>query len=503
MKGKILGGLITIIFSGLLFFSGMDKRVVGSPLEAYQVYLDGEKIGIISSKNDLLNLIDTEQSEIKNAYGVSKVYPPNGLDIKKIYTYNDDLTNVGDIYNKIKDIEPFTIEGYTATITYTEKKTQNDGEILEPKAPVHLYMLDKDIFEEALYNTATAFIGAEELVDFEEGTQKEITDVGEKITSIYFEETMTIKKDLISTEDYIFRNKEDLSRYLLYGTLDEQSKYVIQDGEDLEKIADNHNLNIEELLIANPQYPAANVLVTPGDEISVGLISPVVSVVYKKIVVEDIDVAFKEEVIKDSSKYSDFREVKTQGSNGVSRITQNVKYINGEIQSLIIDKTETVKETINQVVVVGTKTIGGGYYYYENSQGNSEWSWPTISPFIITSKFKWRWGRMHQGIDISGCGYGSPIFAVKGGYVYKVNRNAGLSEGLSVYIDHGDGYITQYMHLAKIYVNEGQTVSKEAKIGAMGSSGSSTGTHLHLGVWKGTPYQGGVAVDPCASIFTC
>ena len=173
MKGKILGGLITILFSGLLFFCGMDKRVVGSPLEAYQVYLDGEKIGLINSKEELLTLIDTEQSEIKKSYGVDKVYPPSGLDIKKVYTYNDDVVSSTEIYDKIKDIEPFTIEGYTATVTYTEKKINNDGEVEEDRHPVHLFMLDKKIFEESLYNTAVAFIGTENLTRYEEGTQKE------------------------------------------------------------------------------------------------------------------------------------------------------------------------------------------------------------------------------------------------------------------------------------------------------------------------------------------
>lgn len=503
MKGKILGVFVTIIFSALLFFVGMDTRVAGTPIEVYQVYLNGNKIGLIASKDELLNLIDTEQSEIKDKYNVDKVYPPDGLDIKKVYTYNEDITDAVTIYNKIKDIEPFTIEGYTATITYTETKITNEGEPVEPGPPVHIYMLDKDIFEEALYNTASAFIGTEDLVNYEAGTQKEVTDTGETITSVYFEETMTIKEDLVSTKEFIFNNVEDLSKYLLYGTLDDQKKYTIKSGEDLEIIADNHNLNIEELLIANPQYPSANVLLTAGEEVNVGLINPLVSVVYRKVVIDDMNVSFKTDYVDDSTKYNDYQKVTVEGQNGITRITQDIKYINGEIQSLQITKKEILKEAINKVVVRGTKKLGGGYYYYENSQGNADWSWPTISPFVITSKFKWRWGRQHQGIDISGCGYGSPIYAVQKGYVYKVNTNPSLAEGISVYILHENGYVTQYMHLAKALVKTGQTVEREQKIGLMGNSGRSTGTHLHLGVWVGKPYEGGTVLDPCKSIFSC
>lgn len=503
MKGKIIGFIITALLAFILFFVGMDNRITGSPIEVYQVYLNGEKIGLISSKETLLNLIDTEQSELKKDYNVDKVYPPDGLDIQKVYTYNDNITDVNTIYNKIKDIEPFTIEGYTATITYTEKKITNDGDITEPGAPIKLYMLEKEYIKDALYNTATAFIGTEDLENYEAGTQSEIDETGEVINSVYFEETITIKKDLISTEELIFKDVDTLSQYLLFGTLDEQKTYVTKEGENLDAIADANNLNIEELLIANPQYPSANVLLTAGEKLNVGLISPLVSVVYRKTVVDDITVSYKTETVKDNTKYSDYKVVTTKGQDGITRITQDIKYINGEIQSLAITNRETIKATVNEVVTRGTKNPYGGYYYYENEQGNAEWSWPTISPFVITSKFKWRWGRQHQGIDISGCGRGSPIYAVKEGTVYRVNKNPNLREGISVYIDHGNGIYTVYMHLDRALVSEGQTVKREQRIGLMGNTGVSTGTHLHLGVFYGKPYYGGVAKDPCNSIFKC
>ena len=110
---------------------------------------------------------------------------------------------------------------------------------------------------------------------------------------------------------------------------------------------------------------------------------------------------------------------------------------------------------------------------------------------------------MHQGIDISGCGYGSPIYSVKDGVVYYVNHDRNKSEGLAVYVEHPNGYVTQYMHFSKILVKEGQKVGRAEKIGLMGLSGASTGTHLHLGVWIGRPYHGGSVMDPCKSIFAC
>ena len=504
MKGKILGFILTILVSGLLFFCGTNVDFASEPQEVYQVYLNGDKIGLIKSKEKFLNMIDTEQEALRKQYGVDKVYPPDGLDIKKIYTYNDDILKEEDVYNSIKDKEPFMIEGYVAKIVYTEKKIINDDQVIEPGEPVEISMMSKDIMKEALYKTAAAFIGSKNLDDYNKNTQEKITDTGSIINSVYFEETITIRKGLVSTNNIIFKDSGELSKYLLYGTLDEQKTYITKVGENLDAIADANNLNIEELMIANPQYTKSNVLLAAGEKVNVGLISPLVSVVYKKTEVKDIEVQYKTTYIDDKNRYTDYKQVTTQGQNGVKRITQDIKYVNGEINSLVISKTETIKDPVNEVVTRGIKkSVSSGSEFYHSPQGNSDWSWPTISPFVITSRFKWRWGKHHQGIEISGCGYRSPIYAVQDGTVYKVNYNSSLNEGLSIYIDHGNGYITQYMHLAAILVKEGQTVKREQKIALMGSTGFSTGTHLHLGVFKGKPYQGGVALDPCASIFKC
>ncbi|MDE6292578.1 MAG: M23 family metallopeptidase, partial [Bacilli bacterium] len=320
--------------------------------------------------------------------------------------------------------------------------------------------------------------------------------------SVYFQETITVKKDLISTEEFIFEDVETLSQYLLFGTLDKQKSYITKEGENLDAIAEANNLNIEELLIANPQYPAANILLSPGEVVNVGLIDPLVSVVYRKTVVEDIKINPKTVYVDDKSKYEDYEETTTEGNAGLTRVTQEIKYVNGEIQSLQITGRDVITPTVDKVITRGTKKLGNGFVYVP--AGNTNWSWPTISPYVITSGFKWRWGRMHTGIDISGTGYGSPIFAAQKGTVYQISYDKHSSVGLAVFIDHGNGYITIYMHLSKILVHEGEQVSREQKIGLMGKTGNATGTHLHFSVVVGgIPWQGGTFVDPCKVAFKC
>ena len=124
------------------------------------------------------------------------------------------------------------------------------------------------------------------------------------------------------------------------------------------------------------------------------------------------------------------------------------------------------------------------------------WAWPTISQYYISSYFGYRWGKIHEAIDIAGSGEGSPIFAAGAGVVYAAKIGA-YSLGNYVTIDHQNGYYTIYGHMRNLTVSEGQTVSKGQQIGTMGHTGFSTGTHLHFGLYKnGIPYRGGTPIDP-------
>lgn len=502
-KDKIITILITGVISIFVFFVGSFKTVESAPLELYQVYLNGEQIGFIEDKEEFLNLIDQEQSSIKEKYGVDKVYPPNGLEIKKEYTYNNKIDTVENVYNKIKNVEPFTINGYTITITYNDETSQNETET-KKREPITLNVLKKDYFEEAMLNTIAAFIGEETLERYKNNNQLEITETGTTVENIYWDEDISIKKSYLSTEDFIFTNSEDLSKYLLFGTLEAQKTYIVQSGDDISQVAFNNNLSTEEFLIANPTFTSANVLLTSGQKVNIGLINPLVTIVHEAEVIEDVTEPFKTVYQEDDTKYIGNNTTIQEGEDGLTRVTEKILYKNGEIQTLYITNKSEIYPSVDKVVSKGTKQYSySGDYTYSSSTGNEDWTWPTITPYVITSRFGYRWGSLHAGVDISGCGHGSPIFAVQSGYVYEVETNKNKNSGLAIYIDHGNGYFTVYMHMSKLLVSAGQTVSRGQQIGQMGNTGYSTGTHLHLGVYKGKPYYGGTALNPCSSIFSC
>ncbi len=119
-----------------------------------------------------------------------------------------------------------------------------------------------------------------------------------------------------------------------------------------------------------------------------------------------------------------------------------------------------------------------------------EWAWPVNPSYhLITTYFgydSWRGGN-HGGIDIGNSGImGANVYASKGGEVLvaKTTYIPGYDYGMYVVIDHGNGYQTLYAHLSAIYVTVGQNVGKNEVIGAVGSTGWSTGPHLHFEVRK-------------------
>lgn len=111
--------------------------------------------------------------------------------------------------------------------------------------------------------------------------------------------------------------------------------------------------------------------------------------------------------------------------------------------------------------------------------------WPTNG--ALTSPYGWRWGAMHRGIDI-GAPSGTPIYAAASGTVFFSGWMGGY--GYLILIDHGDGRVTAYAHQSSLAVSGG-SVGRGQVIGYVGSTGDSTGPHLHFEL-----RVGGTAIDP-------
>ena len=112
--------------------------------------------------------------------------------------------------------------------------------------------------------------------------------------------------------------------------------------------------------------------------------------------------------------------------------------------------------------------------------------WPCDG--VVVSGFGMRWGRMHEGIDV-GCAYGTPNRAAAAGTIIYSGWLGGY--GNLVVVDHGNGLSTAYAHASSLLVGVGQSVSQGETVSLVGSTGNSSGPHLHFEV-----RVNGQAVDP-------
>ena len=199
-KEKI--SISTIFFTFLIICLVIYMCITFEPIERkvnkyYQVYLSDKKVGLITSKDELYDLIDKEQDEIKKKYGVNKIYPPEGLEVQEVLTYNDDLMTTKEIYDEIKDSAPFTIEGYEVSVKGEDEEDSKK-----------FYILNKKDLDVAVKNTILAFLTEEEYNNYLSGKYSNNQEEGMEITDVYFDQNVTIKKTYVSTEEEIITEQE-------------------------------------------------------------------------------------------------------------------------------------------------------------------------------------------------------------------------------------------------------------------------------------------------------
>ena len=134
---------------------------------------------------------------------------------------------------------------------------------------------------------------------------------------------------------------------------------------------------------------------------------------------------------------------------------------------------------------------------------SSGWGLP-VSSVSVSSPYGWRanpWGNgpseFHDGIDLVGAS-GTSIYASKAGSVATTGYDA--SAGNYVIINHGDGYYSYYLHLSSFAVSTGQSVGQGSLVGGMGTTGNSTGVHLHFGIATSGSWSGFVDPAPLLGI---
>lgn len=492
MKVKNKKYMVIMMLLSLFITTGFTS-FTKNPQQVYRVYLKGKSIGLIESKEELENYINKKQSEIKKKYKVDKVYLPKDLDIVTEKTFSDKVESIQSIYDEIKDESPFTISGYIIKIKGLDTK-DSEGKTIKGKTQ-KIYVLDKEVFTKSVDKMVKSFIPEDQYNKFATDTQDPIVDTGSIIEKIYIENKITIKKTNVPVNEKIYLTTEELSKYLIFGTTKPQAKYIVKDGDTIADVAFNNKISTEEFLIANPNLHDENSLLAEGQVVTLGILNPQFSVVEQDYIVKDEESNYQSETIFDSTKCNNESQVTQVGAKGLNRVTQIIQKVNGQVVNTAPVSTVVLKESVKEIITKGSKNCSYGWSNVGPLPSRGYFAWPATCG-SISSPYGYRWGTLHDAIDIAGCGYGSSIYAAAEGEV--VQSGFKYDNGEYVTIKHPNGYYTIYAHFCSgcRYVSVGDYVYKGQVIGGMGMTGAATGIHLHFGVWSGFPYYGGSPVNP-------
>lgn len=296
-------------------------------------------------------------------------------------------------------------------------------------------------------------------------------DPGEADTKVAFAQHIEFEKKTVSLK-YYMEPSELIAA--LSGNRTEAKTYTLRKGDTLANVALRNGMTLAELVALNPGIDVT--AVRAGDKILLNESVPVLDVDICRLETYNEIIPYPTEEIKDKTLYVGQTRTKQRGKNGEKTVTAYVTYRNGEVVGREIVTETIITEAVTKIVRVGTRPRKTG--------ATGTFRWPTSG--VVTSTYGKRPSRgdFHTGIDIANR-KGTAIYAADGGTVVLVKK-LNYSYGYYLRIKHDStGYETLYAHCSEILVEEGQRVSKGQLIAKMGSTGNSTGNHLHFEVIKG------------------
>lgn len=304
-------------------------------------------------------------------------------------------------------------------------------------------------------------------------------DENAQIRSITFEQDIEINQ--IEIEDEVLITVKEAEAMINENDV-EANYYTVVSGDSFWKIADESDIALSRLIELNPEMNPERIW--PGNKIMFEPADPKLDIIvqFQNTLIEPVE--FATEYIQDNSLYASQRITTKAGVEGEERVTYDITMKNGYPTEVEVLERETLLEPVTRIVKVGTKRT-----LTRSSRTNFG-----VVVGTLTSGFGYRKDpisgvrKFHNAIDIA-APRGTPVYAYTNGKV--VTAGWGNMTGNYVVIDHGSGLRTKYLHLSSISVSVGQTVKVGQKIGGVGSTGYSTGNHLHFEVTKN-----GVAVNP-------
>lgn len=409
----------------------------------YVVYLDGEEKGYVSSDTEFLAFVAELAVQAEERYGL-QVRALQEVRVEREQRKNA-VPNDWVVMDQVRRTLNYDVYAYV--ITVNGKDT--------------LAVRQYEDYEKVIEELKAAYASGKE---------------NAVIRAIVLNDNVGARKTLV---DPAALYAVDRAAEILRRGTDRREVYLVSRGDSLWTIAQQNNMTVNEIQEANPQL-ASTERIKPGEEINLVVAEPLVNVSVTQEVALLKQIPFETRYQNDSKLFRGNSRVIQRGEFGTKEVTVRITQTNGnEVQREVIDEV-VIAEPQEQIVARGTAAV-------PPQVGTGRFLWP-VSGGRISSPFGQRGRSFHAGVDIAAA-HGTAILAADSGVVTAAGWNGGY--GIMITIDHGNGTATLYAHNSSNLVSAGQRVQRGQQIARIGSTGNSTGPHVHFEV-----HRNGSQVNP-------
>lgn len=455
MVAVILFLTILPINSSVTYAYADDNQLIKT---VYHVYVDAKEIGTVRDKSIIEHAVDNYLQQAKGRKGELLFTIDQTIEYKSEKMFRPQYDNeaaVEALYKNLSvSLEVYRIVVGSHTVAYVSSKKEAEDVLLKMKLE-HVSKEELDMIEKRKSEEKEP-----EIPKLQPGESKVINV--DFSTPVYVRKGKTSISNIVSVDEAMDRLKE--------GTV-QKKQHVVQKGETVESIIDMYHLTMDQFFTLNPRL-AFTPLIRAGEQVTVTEKKPYSEVLVFEAVRTQNKIPFNIEKKEDSNLEKGVTKTVQEGQNGLEDITYTVRKSNGNTIQKDILNQEQVKAPVTEIQKIGTKVIP--------SKGTGSLSWPAVGGYI-SSHMGSRWGRQHKGMDIARPSNRS-ILAADNGTVAFAGWDGDY--GNKIIINHNNGMKTIYAHLNSLSVSTGDVVQKGSKIGVMGSTGQSTGVHLHFEVYK-------------------
>ncbi len=426
-KGKVFSTAAAIFLSFVAL-----GLFIGS-ITAYEYMYNGKVLGVVKNQSDVYVTVDVIGDKLAKEYKANIIIDKEkNISFNKVIGLSLKLDTREDVLNSFTYLKDMEVQAFAIYV---------DGK--------HVATIDnKETAGSILMTIQNKYLKQSDKIKYDK---------------VGFAEKVEVNP--ISTKIGNLQEKDAVLKFMMTGALQEKVHKVAK-GETFSGIASSYGIKQSQLMASNPDVSPEKLKI--GQALVLTAAVPVLTVQTSETAEYVVPIPFTIEYENTAAKYKGEQSVKSRGINGqrevIAKIVRNngVEVTRTELSSVIVSNPKA------QVVLVGTKKlpplVGTGTF---------------ISPVrgTITSRFGYRWGRLHTGVDI-GVRTGTEIKAADGGRVIFSGRDGSL--GICIRIDHGGNRVTTYGHLSKSLVKVGQKVFQGQHIANSGNTGRSTGPHLHF-----------------------